>query len=165
MKVRPWGVTVLAVLGFVNVAAYVALLALSIGSMPTLRTLLEAISPGGAGPAKMHLGMGKLLPVYYAAMAGVTTAFAWGFWRLWNWVRIVALLMIVISLIATVPAAVSVIRSGEAGAIAALVARVGLSFLIGWYLVTAKVRDAFRKRALDAGSQTGLEDSTVQDAS
>jgi hypothetical protein len=143
MRSRPLGVTVLSMLMLLNVATYLALFVFSILNRETLRVVLIALSPGGAGPANFHLQMGAFLPLYYAAMTVITAVIAIGFWKLWNWTHIVVLALVGISLIAALPEAVHVISGGSAGAIATLLVRVTVSVLIGWYLMSGKVRKAF----------------------
>ena len=149
MKPRPLGVTILSVLMFLNVTTYLTLLILSIVNRETLRSLLMTLSPGGSGPANFHLRMGALLPLYYGTMTVVTVVMALGLWKLRNWTRIVALVLIGISLIAAIPDGVHVIASGSLGAAAAFLVRVALSVLIGWYLLSNRVREALCKITVD----------------
>src|ERR1700680_1879488 len=130
MRSRPVGITVLAVLTFLNVAAYAALAVLSLVNREALAAVLQGLSPGGAGPAAAHLSMGRFVTVYYAAMALITGALAWGFWKLWNWTRIVALTLICASLIGAAAETVSLVRSGNGAASAVFLARGVVSVLI-----------------------------------
>jgi len=148
---RPVGITILSVLGFLNAAFYAALAVLSVVNHDALAALLRGISPGGAGPAAVHLSMGRFEPVYYCAMVLVTGLLAWGWWNLWNWTRIAALVLIGVNLVGVAVAPFIMARSGSeasnAAALVRLVASVAISALVGWYLLTAKVRAAFREAA------------------
>ena len=145
MKARPKGITILAVLLALNVALFVALAALAIFSRTSLMAFLHALSPSGAGPEAIHTAMGGLLPLYYGVMAGVTAALALGFWRLWNWARIVMLGIIVLSLVLMVTEVRPLLNEPTAGAIILTLVRVALSVLWVWYLLCRPVRDAFHQ--------------------
>ena len=145
MKARPKGITILAVLLALNVALFVALAALAIFSGSSLMAFLHALSPSGAGPEAIHTAMGGLLPLYYGVMAGVTAALALGFWRLWNWARIVLLGIIVLSLVLMVTEVRPLLNEPTAGAIILTLVRVALSVLWVWYLLCRPVRDAFHQ--------------------
>jgi len=149
MKPRPLGITILSVLLFLNSAFYVVLAALSVVNHNALAALLWAISPGGAGPAVAHLSMGRTFePVYYCAMISFTGLLAWGFWKLWNWTRVVSLVLIAVNLLGTAVAPFIMARGGSGAAGVAPMVRIIIStlisLLIGWYLLSAKVRAAFR---------------------
>ncbi len=92
---RPWGILLLAALCVVQVAVYLVLAVLAVFSRPALDAVLHALSPSGAGPEAIHNAMGRALPFYYAVMAVVSALMAVAFWRLWNWVRLLTLGMIV----------------------------------------------------------------------
>jgi len=145
MKARPKGITILAVLLALNVALFVALAALAIFSRTSLMAFLHALSPSGAGPEAIHTAMGGLLPLYYGVMAGVTAALALGFWRLWNWARIVMLGIIVLSLVLMLTEVRPLLNEPTAGAIILTLVRVALSVLWVWYLLCRPVRDAFHQ--------------------
>jgi hypothetical protein len=166
MSSRPVGISVLAVLLFLNVAAYAALAVLSLVNSNALAAVLRGLSPGGAGPAAAHLSMGRFVAVYYSAMVLVTGALAWGFWKLWNWARMVALALIGASLIGAAVETFSLVRDGSGAASAVSLARVAasllISALIGWYLCSAKVRAAFRPSA--NGRESGLPNGSVHHA-
>lgn len=144
MRIRPIGITIFAALFAINIAFYVVLATLAVFNRSALIGLLHALSPSGVGPAPLHTAMGRLLPVYYAAMAAVTVALAMGFWRLWNWTRIVVLAMIAISLVLMVKEVPLLVTAPTPGAIALTLVRVALSLLVGWYLFSRPVRHAFR---------------------
>jgi hypothetical protein len=84
MKTRPIGITILAVLLWLNTGLFLVLAGLAIVRRSSLLRLLHALSPSGAGPEAIHTAMGDLLPLYYGIMAGLTFAMAIGFWKLWN---------------------------------------------------------------------------------
>jgi hypothetical protein len=159
MKTRPLGVTILAVLAFLNMAVYIVFAVLSIVSMDRLAAILQALSPGGAGPAAMQMSMQRFLPVYYVVFMLITGALGLGFWKLWNWARIVSLLLIGVSLIAAVWETFSDVHGGNVAGGAVYWVRIGvsvlISVLIGWYLMSAKVRAAFGARATGPGSESG----------
>jgi hypothetical protein len=166
MSSRPLGISVLAVLLFLNVTAYAALAVLSLVNRDALASVLQGLSPGSAGPAEVHLSMGRFATVYYAAMVLVTAALAWGFWKLWNWMRVVALALIGTSLTGAAAEAFGLVRSGSGAASTASLARVAasvlISALVGWYLCSAKVRAAFRPSA--TGRESGLPNGSVHHA-
>ncbi len=149
MRSRPIGVTFFAILLFGNAAFYAVLAVLSIVNHHALAALLSTISPGGAGPAIFHLSMGKFGPIYYLAMTFLTVAAGMGFWRLWEWTRISILVLIGINLVGAVFESIIAIRSGNGSLNAVPAARIVLSVLIsllvGWYLLSPKVRAAFRR--------------------
>jgi hypothetical protein len=151
MRSRPLGITILAVLSFLNMALYAPLAGLSIVNRDALAAVLRAMSPGGAGPAAVQLTMGKFLPVYYVAFLLLIGALGLGFWKLWNWTRLVALMLIAVSLCGAAAQVFDMIQSGTAPAGAAFWLRIAssvlISVLIGWYLLTAKVREAFSHSA------------------
>ena len=142
----------MAILLFLNVATYAALAALSLLNPRALDDILRALTQGGSGPAGIHSGMGKFLPVYYLASMVLVGFVAMGFWKLWNWARFLVLAMIGLSLIFLLVTAPSVASSASATAIALFLLRLGLCVLIGWYLLRRKVRDAFRTRLQPASS-------------
>ncbi len=145
MKARPIGITILAVLLALNVALFVVLAALAIFSRSSLMAFLHALSPSGAGPEAIHTAMGGLLPLYYGIMAGVTAALALGFWRLWNWARIVMLGIIVLSLVLMATEVRSLLTVRTVGSISLTLVRVALSVLWLWYLLCRPVCDAFHQ--------------------
>jgi hypothetical protein len=158
MSSRPLGITILVILSFLNMAAYASLAVLSIVNRDALAEVLRAISPGGAGPAAVHLAMGKFLPVYYVALLLLVGALGLGFWKLWNWTRIVTLALIAVSLCGAAAQSLNIMQSGSSSAGAMFWVRIASSVLIsvlfGWYLLTAKVRAAFSPSAskLESGS-------------
>ncbi len=151
MRTRPIGITIFAVLFAVNAAFYVVLATVAVFNRSALIALLHALSPSGAGPEPLYTAMGRLLPLYYVAMVIVTTALAMGFWRLWNWTRIVVLAMIAISLVLMVKEVPLLVAAPTPGAIALTLVRVALCLLVGWYLFSRPVRHAFR-HAQEKGS-------------
>src|SRR4051812_17289485 len=98
---RPVGITIVAVLMFVNVASYGALLLLAVFKAAALAAVLSALSRGGAGPV-MQLRMGTWLPLYYGCMIAVTLLIGLGLWKLWNCTRTAVLVMIGVSVIGLV---------------------------------------------------------------
>ena len=139
---RPVGITILAVLSFVNVATYAVLLVLALLSPDTLSAVLKGLSPGGAGP-EVQLRMGRLLPVYYGFGMVGTTVIGVGFWKLWNWTRVVVLVLLGASCVALLVEAVTLVRSGSVPGMALWVVRFGLCAFFTWYLASASVRTAF----------------------
>jgi hypothetical protein len=148
MSSRPPGITLLSILLLLNSAAYAALAVLSIANMHALAALLQALSPSGAGPADAQLAMGRFVTIYYAALLLITGTLGMGFWKLWNWTRLIALAMIGVSLVAAAAETFSFFRGSSSAASAVFLVRVAVSVLIGvligWYLLSGKVRAAFR---------------------
>jgi hypothetical protein len=166
MRLRPLGITILAVLSFLNMALYAPLAVLSIVNRDALSAVLRAISPGGAGPAAVHLTMAKFLPGYDVAFLLLIGALGLGFWKLWNWTRIVALALMAVSLCGAAAQAFKFIQSGSTPAGAVFWVRIAssvlISVLIGWYLLTAKVRAAFSPSA--SKLESGLPNGSVRHA-
>ena len=152
MRARPMGITTFAVLLSVNVAFYVLLVALAVFNRSALNAMLHALSPSGAGPEAVHAAMGRLLPLYYAAMAVLTTALAMGFWKLWNWTRIVVLAMTAFSLVFVVGEVPLLVTAPAPGAIVLTLVRVALCVLVGWYLLSRPVCNAFRQARKNASA-------------
>lgn len=141
---RPLGITVLAVLSFIGCSFYLVLTWLSLFHQPLLASLLRGLSPGGSGP-EVQLTMGALLPVYYLVSLVLSIFLSLGLWKLWNWTRIVLLLMIAISFIAGIVTAPGVFHAATAGAVGLWVLRISLCIFVGWYLLSRNVRAAFRQ--------------------
>jgi hypothetical protein len=89
-----------------------------------------------------------------------------GFWKLWNWTRIVALALMAVSLCGAAAQAFKFIQSGSTPAGAVFWVRIAssvlISVLIGWYLLTAKVRAAFSPSA--SKLESGLPNGSVRHA-
>jgi len=79
MRVRPIGVTILALLLALNPVVYVALAALAVFNHGTLVAVLHALSPSGAGPETMHTAMGRIQPFYYSAWRFLVVPLPWAF--------------------------------------------------------------------------------------
>jgi hypothetical protein len=153
MKKRPIGITIFALLGFLQVAVYATLTTLALVNHEALVAVLHALSPGGSGPEKVHLAMGKMLPLYYASMMLLAVPWAIGFWRLWNWTRWVSVIMIAVSFVVLLATAdVAALRDGGVGAMGLFVLRLGLCLGFGWYLMSRKVRAAFTGQPLPGPS-------------
>lgn len=116
---------------------------LSVASPSTLTVLLQALSPGGSGPA-IQLRFGRLLLVYYLAGMILSGTVGWGLWTLRNWARWISLGGIGISLVAEFAGASGVARSGQPSAIGLWLLRLSLVVLWTWYLFSRRVRSAFR---------------------
>jgi len=152
MKTRPIGITILAILLWLNTGLYLVLAGLAIVSRSSLLRLLHALSPSGAGPEPIHTAIGDLLPLYYGIMAGVTFAMAVGFWKLWNWARVMMVGIIVLSLVLMVGEVRPLVDAPAAGAISLTLVRVALSVLWLWYLLRRPVHDAFHRLAAKAAA-------------
>src|SRR5271169_788360 len=150
MSRRPLGITIGAILFAANAAYYVGFAALAISNRDALRSVLRALSPSGIGPEAAQMAMGRLLPLYYVLMSGLTVTLAIGFWKLWNWSRIVVLALLCLSLLSLIGEVRPLIAGPTTSAILATVSRLGLIALVGWYLLRASVRDAFRQRRVGA---------------
>ena len=146
MRVRPIGVTILALLLALNPVVYVALAALAVFNHGTLVAVLHALSPSGAGPETMHTAMGRIQPFYYSAMAILSGALAVGFWRLRNWARIVVLGMIELSLVLMVTQVRPLLTAPTTRSIVLTLVRITVSVLCLWYLFRRPVREAFRRQ-------------------
>ena len=144
MRKRPLGITIVAVLSWIGVVQYSVLAALAVFDRATLDGLLRALSPSGAGPEALHNAMGGWLPVYYLAMTGFSGIMALGFWRLWNWVRLVMLAMIAISMVLMLGELPGLLAAPTTKALGLTALRIGLSALWGWYMMRRSVREAFR---------------------
>lgn len=144
MRKRPLGITIVALLSGLGVAQYAVLAALAVFDRATLDGLLRALSPSGAGPEAVHNAMGRWLPLFYLAMTGLSGAMALGFWRLWNWVRLVMLGMMAVSLVLMLGELPGLFAAPSANAIGLTLLRVGLCLLWAWYLMRRPVREAFR---------------------
>lgn len=147
MRNRPLGITIASLLTFVATAQYVVLFALMFINSAAVFAYLHALSPGGSGPEKIHLAMGRFEAPYYAAMALLTGVIGYGFWKLWNWTRVVILVMTGISLAGVLLTIPSLAHSGSAGAWALWAVRIVLCVLWGWYLMRRRVREAFHRPA------------------
>jgi hypothetical protein len=144
MKTRPVGITVLSISSWVGVAWMALLTGLSVWRPETHAALLRSLSPGGSGPADVHLGMGRLLPLYYLAMTAASAALALALWRLRNWARLVVLATVGLSLVGLIASTTRLGRGASAGAWALFLVRIGLCFWVGSYLMSRRVRAAFR---------------------
>jgi hypothetical protein len=143
MKARLLGVTILAVLAFLNIATYVFLIVLSIRSPEQLRSLLESMMPGaGVGPGSL-MRLGAFVPVYFLAMAILTGLVGRGLWNLKNWARITVMVLAGISAILGVVELAGSFAVTNPFALAGAVARIALSAWIVWYLNSPKVRATF----------------------
>jgi hypothetical protein len=150
MSRRPLGITIGAILFAANAAYCVGFAALAISNRDAPRSVLRALSPSGMGPEAAHMAMGRLLPLYYVLMAGLTVTLAIGFWKLWNWSRIVGLALLGFSLVSLVSEVRPLIAGPSLSAIALPVLRLGLIALVGWYLLRASIRDAFLKQKVSS---------------
>ena len=139
---RPFGVSLLAVLYFIAVASYAILLLIFVTSRQTLVDLLTSASPEGVGPS-MLLNMGSALIVYFVAMMIVVGAVGWGMWKLKNWSRWFTIVITEISLLVTLMGVSSLLGSFSIAGLCLELVRVGLCILILWYLFTPNVRSAF----------------------
>ena len=142
---RPLGVTLLAVLSFISVGTYLMLMFLSLFAPETVRSLLEGLSPQGSGPV-MLLSMGRILGIYFAAMALLGGLFGYGMWTLRNWARWVTIVLSAISLVATVAGLIGIGTGMSVSAILVGLFRIGLCLLVLWYMWVPGVRLAFRSR-------------------
>ncbi|MFN2502449.1 MAG: hypothetical protein ABR530_10620 [Pyrinomonadaceae bacterium] len=142
---RPLGITILAGLNFIGAAFEAVLFILAVAAPETLRSLISALSPQGAGPDEI-LNLGPMLAVYFAVMAIVTGLIGYGLWTLRNWARIITMIIAGLSLVGMV---VSLVQVGGAINLTTIIlglVRIGLCVLILWYLWKPDIRDAFRKR-------------------
>lgn len=150
MSRRPLGITIGAILFAANAAYYVGFAALAILNRDALRSVLRALSPSGMGPEAAHMAMGRLLSLYYVLMSGLTVTLAIGFWKLWNWSRMVVLALLGVSLLSLIGEVRPLIAGPTTSAIGLTVLRLGLIALVGWYLLRASVRDAFLRQKVSS---------------
>jgi hypothetical protein len=148
MRSRPLGITIASLLCFVATLQYGALAILMAVRPSAVLAYLHALSPGGSGPERVHLAMGRLEVVYYIAMAGLTVWFGIGLWRLRSWTRLVMLAAIALSLTALMVAIPQVARAGETIAWALWTLRAALCAFWAWYLMRKDVRNAFAGASL-----------------
>jgi len=142
MKKRPLGITILSCISFLGAAFYCVLALLATVDRTRLRSLLEGMSGGGTGPAPL-LRMDAILPFYFVVMAAFTAVLGWGLWKLKNWVRLIVLVIIGLSVIG---GAIEIIRAWPQSTMTGLVMallRVAVAILIFSYLCRASVRAAF----------------------
>lgn len=145
MKARPIGISIVALLFALNVAAYLTFALLAVFNHGALVAILHMLSPSGAGPETIHRSMGRVQPLYYSAMAVLTCAMAVGFWKLQNWARIVMLALITLSLVLMTTEMRSLLAAPTAAAITLTLVRIALSVFWLWYLLRRPVRDVFRR--------------------
>jgi hypothetical protein len=134
MSRRPLGITIGAILFAANAAYYLGFAALAILNRDELRSVLRALSPSGMGPEAAQMAMGRLLPLYYVLMSGLTVALAIGFWKLWNWSRIVVLALLGLSLLSLMGEVRPLIAGPTMSAIALTVLRLGLIALVDFWI-------------------------------
>jgi len=145
VKPRPLGVTILAVLLFLNVGTYAALIVLAIRSPDQLAVFLQGMMPGpNVGPSPL-LQLGAFLPVFFLAIAIFMGLLGRGLWRLKNWARIVALFLVIVSAAIGIAEVARSLSGMDATAWISAIARIAISVLAALYLSSAKVRAAFGK--------------------
>lgn len=152
MHTRPRGITFAAVIFAAGALFMTVLAVLSLLRPEAHRAVLHALSPSGAGPEAVHTAMGRLLPLYYAVMAGLQGTLAAGFWRLWNWTRLVVIVMVALSLLLMVGQLPPLLAAPTAGAIGLTAVRVALCVLGLWYLRRERVRQAFQGPRVNAAA-------------
>jgi uncharacterized membrane protein (DUF2068 family) len=140
--VRPFGVSILAVLYFIGVASYTMLVVLSLASPQTLTQILTSISPGDAGPSLL-LNMGRGIVIYFVVMIVVIGGVAWGMWTLKNWSRWFTIIITAISLLVTFVGFASLASNFTVAGLLLELVRVGVCVLILWYLFRPNVKAAF----------------------
>ena len=137
---QPIGVRIVAILYFVTVTWFVALLALVLSSRSTLERLLNGLAVAGEHPL---LRLGALLPVYFGAMALVVGAIGWGLWRYRNWARLLTLLLLAVSFAPTAWQTLQSVGNLKASDIVSSIFRLALIALPTWYFTRKRVRQAF----------------------
>jgi hypothetical protein len=139
-KPQPIGVRVVAILYFVSTIWFVALLVLLLSSRSTLERLLNGLAVAGEHPL---LRLGALLPLYFSAMALVVGAIGWGLWRYLNWARLLTLLLLAVSLIATGWQTVESFENLKGSDLVRSLVGIVLIGLATWYFTRKRVRQAF----------------------
>lgn len=152
MRNRPWGITLASILTLISTAQFAVLFALMLTNSAAVVAYLHALSPGGSGPEKIHLAMGRFEAPYYAAMALLTGVMGYGLWKLWNWTRVVLLVMTGISFVGEL-LEIQQLMHASAGAWGLWAVRIVLCVFGVWYLMRRSVREAFHRSAA-AQSQT-----------
>lgn len=145
MKKRPLGITILVCIGLLGTVFYCALALTAAANPGRLRSILEGMSGGGTGPAQL-LRLGTMLPLYFVVMAVFTGVLCWGLWRLKNWVRLVVIVIIGLSVLGGAMEIVRGLPQSTAVGIVSAVVRLLIAIAILWYLCSKSVRAAFLPR-------------------
>jgi hypothetical protein len=140
MNTKPIGIRIVATLYFVTTIWFAALIVLALASRSTLAGLLNSLAVAGEHPL---LRLGALLPVYFLAMALVVAAIGWGLWTYHNWARILTLLLLAVSLVATAWQTVASINNLGPLDVVLSVLRLMFIALPTWYFTRTPVRKAF----------------------
>jgi uncharacterized membrane protein (DUF2068 family) len=147
MKSRPTGITVLAVLGFISAAFYLAMTVIALIKPDAVASLLLSMSGGngiGLTPAQSLFG---ILAAYFLISGLITAALSWGLWTLKNWARIVCIVLIGISIFGgAFGIAFAFMHSSVVGTVFGI-ARLIVAILIIIYLNSPRVRSAFQPAA------------------
>ncbi len=151
MRRRPLGVTILAVLLFLNIGTYATLILLAIVYPDQLRLLLEGMKLGSTGNLAPLLQLGAFVPVYFLALAIFTGLLGRGLWQLKNWARLVVLFLAGISAAIGIVEVARSFSAMNASAWLSAAAQIAVGVLAAWYLSSAPVRAAFGKASGDAG--------------
>lgn len=146
MPARPLGITLIAVLCFLNVVAYGLFALLSAVSPDRIRTILQGLSPGGIGPTDL-LRLGPFLPVYFLAMAILVGLLGRGLWNLKNWARVIVIILGGISLAGIALNLLGATRMFDTVTVASLGIRLAITLLVLWYLTRPHVVSAFKSPA------------------
>lgn len=147
MKSRPIGITILAVLGFISVAFYLAMTVIALLKPVVVASLLLGMSGGNGFGVTPAASLGGILAVYFVISGLITAALSWGLWTLKNWARIVCLVLIAISVLGgVVQVSMSFSHASVVGTVFGI-ARLIVAILIIIYLNSPRVRSAFRSVA------------------
>jgi len=156
MTKRPVLVTVIALLYFVGTATYGVLAVLDLISRNTLISLLNKLSPQGAGPAPVLLKMEPLLWLYFAVMAVVVGLLGYGMWTLRNWARVITIVLTAVSLVYGLATLARLASGIDVSTLVSTLFRLGLCVLMLWYMWRPGVRAAFRSTDIAAGSNSRI---------
>ena len=140
MNTRPVGVRIGAVLSFATAVWFLALVVLAVLSRSTLAGLLNRLAVAGEHPL---LRLGALLPVYFAAMALVIAVIGWGLWTYQNWSRLLTIVLLAVTLVATAWQTLGAISTLGTVDIFASLLRLIMIVIPTWYFTRVTVRRAF----------------------
>ena len=143
LQPRPLGVTLLAILFFINTAVLAVFAVFTFRDPVWLARLMESVSPGSPGPALQYFA-GPAIPWITVVGAVIMFVLALGLWRLRPWARIATLVVITLALISIVVLLVALYRHLSPLWLAITAVRFVVTAWFGWYLTRPQVVAAFR---------------------
>ncbi len=136
---RPTGVTVLAVLCFIG-GAFAVLGGLAMFFAGALGMAGMASRPG---MGMMMAGMGAFVGVFLLILAALYVIVGVGLWKLLNWGRILALVLVGIGAVFAILGLFSALIHFRIFAVVWQIIVVAIDLLIIWYLTRSDVKQAF----------------------